>query len=251
MTKIVIANWKMNLVPEAEANLAKEIVKKSKKITVPELVLCPSFLGVAGVAKELKNSEVKLGAQDVFWENRGAFTGEISPKFLQSAGVDYVIVGHSERRAAGETDEMINKKISAALVAGLTPIFCLGEDYEHRHEGRADHMIMKQLEAGLHKIELLHSEHLVIAYEPLWAIGTGHAATPEDAEHVFQLIKHVILNFWPLTIVSNNVRFVYGGSVEPDNAKSFLKAHLCNGLLVGGASLDADKFIKIASAGNK
>jgi triosephosphate isomerase len=249
MKKIVIANWKMNLAPETEALLAKEIVKKSKKVGGSDLVLCPSFLGVTGVAKHLEKSEVKLGAQDVFWADRGAFTGEVSAKFLKSAGADYVIIGHSERRAQGETDEMVNKKIGSALAAGLTPIFCLGEDMDHRHEGRTDHVIMKQVQAGLDKIDLLHSEHLIIAYEPLWAIGTGHAASPEDAEHVFHLIKHLISDLWPITVVSNNVRFVYGGSVEPDNAKSFMKALLCNGLLVGGASLDADKLLKISQAG--
>lgn len=249
MKKIVIANWKMNLSPEAEALLAKEIVKKSKKVAGSDLVLCPSYLGVMGVAKEIAKSEISLGAQDIFWENRGAFTGGISPKFLKSAGADYVIIGHSERRAQGETDEMINKKIASALLAGLTPIFCLGENMEHRREGRTDHVIMKQVQAGLQGIDLLHSEQLIIAYEPLWAIGTGHPASPEDALGVFHLIKHLILDLWPVTVVNNNVRFVYGGSVESDNAKSFLKTPLCGGLLVGGASLDAEKLLKISQAG--
>lgn len=244
---IAIANWKMNLSANEEADLADGIKNKAKDISGIDLVLCPSFIGLSAVSDAIKNTNIKLGAQDVFWQERGAYTGAISPASLKRVGCNYVIIGHSERRQNfGETNEMANKKIAACLEFGLTPIVCIGETLAEKQDGQTDNIILKQLNESLANIDLVGQEEIIITYEPVWAIsGSGHIANAESVDYVLKLIKHAIFNFWPSHIAASNVRLAYGGSVEGDKIDEFLKLDLLNGFLVGGASLNAEKFIGI------
>lgn len=233
--KLIVANWKMNPQTEAEAiQLAKAEDKKN-------VVLCPPFVYLSNLKLKTKNS--KLGAQDVFFQENGAFTGEISPLMLKSLGAKYVIIGHSERRALGETDEIINRKVKAALSAGLKVIFCVGENLAIRRRGMkaVKNFIKQQLSKDLRNIGnwKLKIENLLVAYEPVWAIGTGKADTPKDTKEVVDYIRSY-LN-WKLKIA--NWKLLYGGSVNAKNAKGFLE--VSDGLLVGGASLQPKEFLKI------
>lgn len=246
MKNIVIANWKMNLTPRQSAILATEFKKKLNKVESTEIVICPSFSALSLVSEKIKKSNLILGSQDVYWMEKGAFTGEESVASIKELGCQYVILGHSERRQnLGETDEMVNKKIDVCLKKEITPIFCIGETLEERQGGIADHKLLKQIKEGLRNIDLLPHESMIIAYEPIWAIGTGHVIQPQDAEKIFQVIYHALLDLWPLTIVNNNVRIIYGGSVDDKNYKDFGQIERINGFLVGGASLISDKFSQI------
>ncbi len=251
MRKIIIANWKMNLTPNQSADLVVEFKKKLGKENNNEVVICPSFTALSIVAEKIKKSNIILGSQNVSWMAKGAFTGEESISSIKELGCKYAIVGHSERRQnLGETDEMINKKISICLEKGITPIFCIGETLQEKQEGTSDHKLYTQIKEGLKKIDLLPHENLVVAYEPIWAISavravTPHDVEPEEAEKVFKFIYQNLVDLWPLTIVNNNVRIIYGGSVDENNSKDFGQIEMINGFLVGGASLDADKFSQI------
>lgn len=236
MKKIIVANWKMN--PESEAQ-AEELLKELKKVheREVELVICPPFQYLVLVDKK---AGFRLGAQDIFWEDKGAYTGEVSSAMLEDLGVSYVIVGHSERRKwLGETDKMINKKLTKALKAGLHAILCVGEPIETRTEGtsRAKHFIGMQLEEDLKGVK--DDRNLIIAYEPVWAIGTGKSDNPEDALDIVQYIKESLASrgLYP--------KVLYGGSVNSKNAATFLSRKEIDGALVGGASLDMEEFKKI------
>jgi len=266
---IIIANWKMQLSLEEAQHLTKEIAgqyKKSKKdLSRIKMVLCPSFTSLEGVgrilekhslfaAKNKTSSEEKseekgicLGAQNLFWEEKGAFTGEVSPRELRELGVSYVIVGHSERRENfQESDEMIHKKIKTALEQNFVPILCVGETFEQRQQGKKDYVIIKQVDAALRGIHLKANQKIVIAYEPIWVIGSGQAVEPEEAEYVNRVIYQQVLDFFPLPVVRQNVWFTYGGSVNSAKIKQFIDQETIDGVLVGGASLDADEFIKMS-----
>ncbi|MFA6422242.1 MAG: triose-phosphate isomerase [Candidatus Buchananbacteria bacterium] len=249
MKALIIANWKMNLSPTQAVGLALEIKKATKRETEKEVVLFPSFTALESVGKAIENSNLLLGAQNVFWEESGAFTGEESVKNLKELGCQYVIIGHSERRKyLGETNEMINKKISLALENELIPILCIGETLEQRQEGRAEHTLWNQINEGLKGIDLVLSEKLAIAYEPVWAIstsGTGQIMEPGDVQMAFNIIYQNLVDLWPLTIVSNNVRILYGGSVDGAIAAELSKLSKISGFLVGGASLNSEEFTKI------
>lgn len=243
---IVIANWKMNLSLQEREELAQDLKSKVGKKASVDVVICPSAISLMQIGKVISGSQLILGAQDVFWEETGAYTGEVSPEVLHELDCRYAIVGHSERRQyLGETDEMVNKKIDACIENDIIPIFCVGETVGQRHGGETDNVILSQVKKGLEKIDIVGDEKLVIAYEPIWAIGSGQAVEPEEAAHVFELINQVITDTYPLTIVKNNVRMIYGGSIDEKNAKGFLKLDNLSGFLIGGASLDADKFNKI------
>ena len=258
--KIIIANWKMNLLPGQVEKLTEEILtglkKSSKDLAKIDIVLAPSFVGFLGVAKKLwpksfLKSRLKfpiyLGAQDLFWETKGAFTGEVSPEELKEFGVSHVIIGHSERREIfGETDEMVHKKVKAALEAGIIPIICVGETFEERREGQKDYVIIRQLSKALEGINLKASQKIIIAYEPIWVIGSGQAVAPEEAEYVNRVIYQRMVDLYPWPIVRNNIRIIYGGSVDRENVKDFVSQETIDGVLVGGASLKADEFVKIA-----
>ncbi|MFA6227862.1 MAG: triose-phosphate isomerase [Patescibacteria group bacterium] len=248
MRKIIIANWKMNLSPAASAELAHDLAKvlSNDALERKDVVLAPSVSALTLVAEEIKKEEMALSAQDIFWEDRGAFTGCESPEFLREAGCRYAIVGHSERRQnLAETDEMIHLKLKAALSAGLTPILCVGETYEERREGQTGNVLLRQVNSALQGINFLTDEYLVVAYEPVWVIGSGQAIEPAQAEEAFRIIWQQIIDNIPMAVAKSNVRIIYGGSVDSSNAEDFVPLDHFAGFLVGGASLKAEELVKV------
>lgn len=251
MGKLLVANWKMNC-PAADWKAA---VKKlaAAKPRGAEIVICPPFVCLEKIAVLLKKTGVKLGAQDVFWENNGAYTGEISAEMLLSSGAEYAIIGHSERRRfLGETDEMINKKVLAALKAGLKVILCVGEGLPIRRRGKkaVEKFVKSQLEKNLSDVKRQMSNvgcrtsDIIIAYEPVWAIGTGTPDTPADAVEMAKFIKKWLM----VECRMSDVKVLYGGSVNGKNAGDFINRPEIDGALVGGASLKPPEFMKIAAA---
>ncbi len=251
MTKpIFIANWKMNLTLKERENLALAVKKElAAEAGGKDIVICPPFVSLASIGEILKGSGIKLGAQDVFWEETGAYTGEISPVILKEINCQYAIVGHSERRQyLGETDEMVNKKTAACLDSGLTPIICVGETLEERRDNRTGAVVHLQVSRALEGIDLVDAEQIIIAYEPVWVIGSGRPISPEDAGEALAVIRQALIDLYPLTIINNNIRLVYGGSIGSDSAREFSELDLMRGFLVGGASLDAKEFCRIVKS---
>ena len=245
---IIMANWKMKLYGKEAEELAEEFTKLYKPFGEVEVVLCPDYLNLQTVSKKIKGKEIKLGAQDCFWEESGAFTGEVSPRSLKEVGCEYVIIGHSERRTfLGETDEMVNKKVLAVLKEGLIPVICVGETFEERQEGNKDFVVMNQVSKALEGVDIGNNE-LVIAYEPVWVIGSGQAVMPEEAEHTHQVIRQVLVDKFELDTVKEKIRIIYGGSVEPLNIQGFLAMNNIKGVLVGGASLDSNIFNELVKS---
>jgi len=242
---IIAGNWKLNKTRgEAEA-LAKDIIAGIQDVTDVEVVLCPVYTALETVARTITNTPVKLGAQDVYWEESGAFTGEVSSSLLKDIGCSFVIIGHSERRQYfGETNETVNKKVKAALAAGLTPIMCVGETLSEREAGKVEAVIGDHIRNGLVGLDPEEIGKVVIAYEPVWAIGTGKTATPEQAQEVHQLIRKLLTDIAGEKI-ADSVRIQYGGSVKPDNVKALMTKPDIDGALVGGASLKAESFISL------
>ena len=213
-----------------------------------EVVLCPSFDSLPIVAAAIEGSGMAVGAQDVYWQEKGAFTGEVSASMVRAHGCKYVIVGHSERRKyLRETDEMINGKVKAVLDAGMTPILCVGETYEERHENMTELVIMRQVIEALKGIPLKSSDSIVIAYEPVWVIGTGQAIDPTMAEIAARVIHQSLVDLLPVDVVMRQTRTIYGGSVDASNIASYVAVPLMSGALVGSASLVADTFINLLS----
>lgn len=232
-------------IPEAKA-LVSPIVKASIDLVEAELVVIPPFTALHEIKKLLEGSSVQLGAQDLFWEEKGAFTGEISPAMLIDAGCQYVIIGHSERRQFfGETDITVNKKIKAALKFNLIPIVCLGESLNERETGITLRRIESQINKGLEGLDKEKISRIVIAYEPIWAIGTGVTATPSQAEEIQAFIREKLDQKYGNDIASCAI-ILYGGSVKPDNSYVLYKEKNIDGFLVGGASLEAKFFILIS-----
>lgn len=246
--KYVIANWKMNLDFFETLNLAKKFRRKFANFKEGEIIVCPSFAVLTEIAKIFKNSGIRLGAQNAFWEEKGAYTGEISPEMLAQAGCEYVILGHSERkRYLCENYEMINKKAKAAIKNGkLTPIICIGESFEERKTDRRDFVLVEQLEQALSGIEIFGAQKIIVAYEPIWAIGTGTAIEPTEAEYAHKIIKLALNDIVGMDAAIKNFSVIYGGSINEKNVKNFSNLENMDGLLVGGASLDADEFFKVA-----
>jgi len=212
-----------------------------------EVIVCPSFVCLSEVSKLLKGSDIALGAQNMHYEDKGAYTGEVSPLFLKEIGVSYVILGHSERRHIfGEKDDLINNKVKSALKHGLNPILCVGETLEEREKDITFEIIKDQIYDGLAGLENENLAKLVIAYEPVWAIGTGKTATKEDANEVIGYIRKLLTEKFG-DEVGSNTRILYGGSVKPDNIKELMMMEEIDGALVGGASLKAEDFSKIAN----
>jgi triosephosphate isomerase len=252
-TKYLIANWKMELSVHESVVLTQKIITDLSVDSIStektKLILCPSHSALDEVANLVRGSQVMLGAQDVFWKNSGAYTGEVSPEDLKDFGCRFCIVGHSERRRLfNETDEMVNKKAIALLQNNINPIICVGETKEEREEGRQDIVVVAQVRAALAGGELKPNEHqqIIIAYEPVWAIGTGSPVKPSDAANMHQLIHQILLDMYSADVVENCFSIIYGGSVNADNFKSFLEFPIIDGALVGGASLKADEFIRLA-----
>ena len=226
-------------------SLAKEIKEKVETTGVIEVIVCPPFTALSMVKKELGNSFIKLGAQNCFFEDEGAYTGEISPLMLKDLGITYVIIGHSERRKYFKEDNnLLNKKLKACLKHNLKPIFCIGEILEEREEGRVEEVLREQIEGGLQSLSPEDLSSFVIAYEPVWAIGTGKVATPEEAEKAHSFIRSLIKkSFGDET--ARNLPILYGGSVKPDNILSLIKEEDIDGALIGGASLKSEAFTTI------
>ncbi len=241
----IAGNWKMHKSIKEAAELANEIKRRFYDFDRAEIVLAPPFTALAAVADIIASTPVKLAAQNMFWEKEGAFTGEVSPLMLKDAGCSYVILGHSERRAYFcESDENVNKKIKAALREGILPIVCVGERLEEREAGKTIEVVERQLRGALEEIKEEEARKIVIAYEPVWAIGTGKTATPNQAEEVHKFIRETIGKLYTED-TSSDILVIYGGSVKPENITSLIKEEDIDGALVGGASLESDKFIKI------
>lgn len=244
-TPIIAGNWKMNKTIKDAIDLVDGIFYGLKSPGNVEVVVAPPFTALHSVAQRLKNTYISVSAQNMYWEEKGAFTGEVSGPFLKDVGCDYVILGHSERRQFfSETDETVNKKIKAALKVGLIPIFCIGETLSEREAGQVNEVIERQTVVGLQGLTPSEVADLVIAYEPVWAIGTGKNATPEQAEEVHEFIRTLIADKFSVD-AADRVRILYGGSMKPDNAKELLSKENIDGGLIGGASLTADSFIQL------
>lgn len=244
---IVSGNWKMHLTRQEAQALVRQLATSCQPGAV-DVVVCPPFTALAAVETALRGSHIALGAQDLFWEPEGAFTGEISPVMLVDAGCRYVIVGHSERRTLfGETDDAVHRKLTAALRHGLTPIVCIGETLAQRERNETFDVLTHQLAAAFADAEQWGAASVILAYEPVWAIGTGKTATPEQAQEAHQFIRQwVAKRRGPQ--VSESLRIPYGGSVTAANAASLLRQSDVDGALVGGASLKAEAFATIVKA---
>ena len=244
--KVIAGNWKMNKDLTESQNLISKLTSGLNGEEVNcDVIICPPYTSLSEASSLLKDTVVKLGAQNMYYEESGAFTGEISASMLKSVGCEYVILGHSERRAIfGEKDELINKKIKKALESGLKPILCVGETLEQRESEITKDVIKVQVVEGLKDLTADDLKNIIIAYEPVWAIGTGKTASPQQAQEVHEFIRTLIKdNFSAET--AENIVIQYGGSVKPENASELLSQNDIDGALVGGACLKADSFISI------
>ena len=248
--KLVAGNWKMYTTRQSAADLAAGVSKGLPAATKAKVAVCPPFPWLTTVADALKGSPVALGAQNCHPEKEGAFTGEVSPAMLLDAGCKYVIVGHSERRhVLGESDHFINDKVHAALEAGLNVILCVGETLPERERGLMERVFQRQLFAATSGLTDEQFSHLVIAYEPVWAIGTGKVATPDQAQQAHHYLRSKLAGRFGDKI-AGSTPILYGGSVKPDNAAGLMALPDVDGALVGGASLKADQFLAIVAAAN-
>ena len=245
MKKIIIANWKMNpQTPQQALRLAGGVARGLKNVRNVEIVFAPPFLHISVISKILSGkSNLKLAAQNAFWERGGAYTGEISAGQLKTSGVKYVIVGHSERRALGETNEIINKKLKAVLSAGMRAVLCVGE-LEKQKEVAFPKIIRDELHEGLSHVKKSLFRNLIIAYEPIWAVGTGRADTPKNVYEITTIIRRELYRMVGKRIASK-IPVLYGGSADEKNAADFVAGGAVDGLLVGGVSLNSKKFIKL------
>ena len=244
--KVIAGNWKMNMLPDAAIRFIDELTPLVKN-TENEVVLCVPYTDLFYSLLAAQNTNIKIGAQNMHWEESGAYTGEVSGKMLKSIGVEYVIIGHSERRQYfAETDETVNKKLHSAFKYGLKPIVCVGETLEEREAGKAEEIITSQTEKALEGLTDNQVENTIIAYEPIWAIGTGKTATKEDANDAIKSIRNKISNIYG-QMVAERVIIQYGGSVKSSNAKELFTMSDIDGGLVGGACLTSDQFAKIVN----
>ena len=248
--KIIAGNWKMNVKPSETATLVKEVAEATKLFTNVEVVCCTPAIDIPAAVAAAAGTHVGVGAENAHWEEKGAFTGEISTGMLVDAGAKYVIIGHSERRQYfGETDETVNKRTRAVIASGLTAIVCVGETLEEREAGKLVEVIERQMNVGLKDVTPADCERLVIAYEPVWAIGTGKTATPDQAQEVHALIRATLAKLVGAE-TAETVRIQYGGSMKPTNAAELLAKKDIDGGLIGGAALKAVDFAGIVAAAN-
>ena len=244
---IIAGNWKMHLTLKEAVALVRQL-RTSCESSAVEVVVCPPFTALHAVAKALNGSLIGVGAQDLYWEPQGAFTGEVSPAMLADTGCRYVIIGHSERRTLfGETDETVQRKLQAALKQRLVPIVCVGETLAQREAQQTFEVLKRQLEGGLKGVAPADAERMVLAYEPVWAIGTGRNATPEQAQEAHRFIRQWLAGRFGEAL-ADSMRIQYGGSVNAANAASLLQQPDVDGALVGGASLKPDSFAAIVNA---
>jgi len=245
--KIIAGNWKMNKNVNEAIELSKAIQSKLDTENV-DVVLCPPFTNLYAVHQIIKNTPIGLGAQNLYWEDKGAYTGEISADMLKSVGCQFVIIGHSERRQYfGETDETVNKKIKKALEYDLIPMVCVGESLDQRENNETEQVVENQVRGAFEGLDKDSAEKIIIAYEPVWAIGTGKVATPEQAQEVHKLIRDLVVDLYNKDVAAS-MRIQYGGSMKPKNAKELLEQPDIDGGLIGGASLDADSLLGIINA---
>ena len=238
-------NWKMNKMVKESIEAVKQLKEELGDVERVEVAIFPSYTSLWAVKKIIEDSRIGLGAQNMYWGEKGAYTGEVSPHMLLDAGCKYVILGHSERRQYfGETDAGVNRKIKAALSLGLTPVVCVGESLKEREAGRAEEVVESQMKKCLEGLDLQQIKKLIIAYEPVWAIGTGKIATPHQAQEMHSFIRGILEELWGKKICSS-MRIQYGGSVKPENIKELMKQPDIDGALVGGASLIINSFVKI------
>lgn len=250
-TPIIAGNWKMNLTRSASKSLAQSVAQGVNAVENVEVVVAPTFVNLHEVHDALQGSSVHLAAQNMHFENSGAYTGEISPAMVKDIGCGYVLIGHSERRQHFfESDEMINQKLQAALSHSLKPILCVGESLAEREAGKTHSKVNFQIRAALTSLSAEQAQHVVIAYEPIWAIGTGKTATPEQAQDVHRAIRDLLRELYGEEL-AERMPLLYGGSVKPDNAESLLAQHDIDGALVGGASLKAENFLAIVQCAQR
>ena len=246
----VAGNWKMNTDSRSSVELAEAVVAGSTGVAREKVhvAVIPPFVYLPAVVKAVSSSGVAVGAQDVYFESKGAFTGEISPAMLKDVGCTYVLCGHSERRhVIHESDELVGKKVTAAISGGLLPILCVGELLEERDAGKTNDVIARHLRTGLAGLSADKMSAVTIAYEPVWAIGTGRTATPQQAQEAHAFIRNLLAEMYEAKL-AQEIRIQYGGSVKADNAKELMAQEDVDGLLVGGASLKADEFVRIIQA---
>jgi len=244
-TKLIAANWKMCKTPDQTRAFFTDFLPLVAGHDRDEIVVCPPYVDLQAALESAKGSNVAVGAQNVHWEKEGAFTGEISAAMLLALGCTHVIIGHSERRQYfGETDDTVNLRLKAALEAGLTPIACVGEVLQEREAGLTEDVLRRQCTRAFHKLSAKKAAKLVIAYEPVWAIGTGKTATPQLASDAHSLIRGEAAKTFGQEF-ADNLRILYGGSVKPENAKALMSEEEIDGALVGGASLDPKSFAAI------
>lgn len=244
---IIAGNWKMYKTVAESVDLVNRLKESLKEVSASKIdvVVAPVYTSLYAVSKVLSGHWIALSAQDVFWEMEGAYTGEVSPIMLKDCGCSYTIIGHSERRQYfGETDETVNRKLRAALQAGLYPIVCVGETLNEREQGETFQVVDRQVRRCLAEVSPADMKKVIIAYEPVWAIGTGKTATPEQANEVHAFIRDLVFRLYG-TQVADELRIQYGGSVKPENTKGLMEQPDIDGALVGGASLKADSFTAI------
>ena len=246
--KVIIAgNWKMNKNAAEGRALVEALKAKSAEFADIEIAVCPPFTSICAAVEAAAGSNIGVGAQNIHWAENGAFTGEISADMLKTSGVKYVIIGHSERRQYfGETDETVNKRLAAALAAGLIPIVCIGELLEERESGKTEEVLSTQIRGGLANISAEDAAKIVIAYEPVWAIGTGKTATPEMAQDAHAFIRAELAAMFG-SDTAEAIRIQYGGSMKPANARELVAQKDIDGGLIGGAALDAESFLSLIS----
>ncbi|MBN1979945.1 MAG: triose-phosphate isomerase [Chitinivibrionales bacterium] len=245
--KFIAGNWKMHTTLSEGVALAHSVIRSVGSATDVDVALCPPYISLSAIAEALKGSMVKLGAQDVHWEEKGAFTGKISCSMLASVGVTYVIIGHSEQRTYFyETDETVNKKLKTVFVAQLLPILCIGETLQQRNNGSMEMVLETQIRKAFTGIQPQQARTCTIAYEPVWAIGTGVNATPQQANDAHVFVRKIIAQVYTPEIAST-IRILYGGSLKPENAKEILAQSDVDGGLIGGASLKVESFMGIVN----
>jgi triosephosphate isomerase (TIM) len=243
--KLIAANWKMYKTPTEARDFFRDFLPLVSSHARDEIVVCPTFLAIDAGVQAVKGTNVAIGAQDVYWQKEGAFTGEICASMLAAVGTTHVIIGHSERRQYfGETDDTVNLKLKAALEGGLIPIVCVGEVLEEREAGLTDDVLRRQCLRAFNKVSAKKAASLVVAYEPVWAIGTGKTATPQLAADAHAIIRAEAADSFGEEFAAK-LRILYGGSVKPENARALMSEEEIDGALVGGASLDPNSFADI------
>ncbi len=242
--KLIVANWKMNLLGEEAGRLTREIIKSLETVKSDlEIVLAPPFVSLDVVGNLIRDTHIELGAQNVFWEKLGAFTGEISTSMLEDLGCKWVVVGHSERRhILNEDDQMISKKVEAVINSKMNCILCVGETLEEREKGKTTKFVEGQLLSVLTELEIVDLSKLTVAYEPVWAIGTGKNAAANEVEYVHSFIRDILNGVFKN---SDDIRIIYGGSVTAENLGDIMSAEFVDGSLIGGASLNSESFLKL------